>query len=135
MALVEHIGLGIVPRPIGFACGALGLQRREEALHRCIVTAMTRPAHRAGDAMIGHQPLELLAGVLAATIRVVQQRAGISAPPDCHHQGISDELPPHGQSYVVPRISALCASGPKASIAIIANAAKKATDPSATPYP
>lgn len=32
--------------------------------------------------MVGHQPLELLAGVLAAAIRVMEQRPGLSPPPD-----------------------------------------------------
>src|SRR5690606_37649617 len=41
-----------------------GLKRREEALHRGIVPDVARPAHRAGDAVIGHQALELLTGVL-----------------------------------------------------------------------
>ena len=45
--------------------------------------------------MIGHQPLELLAGVLAAAIGVMQQRIGLAAPPDRHHQGIGDELRRH----------------------------------------
>jgi hypothetical protein len=97
--IVEHVGPGIVPRPIRLARCALGLQRGEEALHRRIVPAIARAAHRAGDAMIGHQPLELLAGVLAATIRVVQQRAGFSTAPDRHHQGVGDELSCHGRAH------------------------------------
>jgi hypothetical protein len=34
--------------------------------------AASRSAHRADDAMVGHEPLELLAGVLAAAIGVMQ---------------------------------------------------------------
>jgi hypothetical protein len=49
----------------------LSLQRREEALHRCIVPDVARTAHRTDDAVIGHQPLELLADVLAAAIGVM----------------------------------------------------------------
>ena len=45
--------------------------------------------------MIGHQPLELLAGVLAAAISVMEQRTGLSPPPDRHHQGIGDKLGGH----------------------------------------
>ena len=45
--------------------------------------------------MIGHQPLELLAGVLAATIRVMQQRIWLSPSPDRHDQGIGDQLRRH----------------------------------------
>ena len=49
----------------GFVPGAkhsFNLQRREEALHRRIVPALSAPAHAAGDALIDQQALEVLAG-------------------------------------------------------------------------
>src|SRR5476649_2015876 len=52
------------------------LSEEEEALHRGIVPDVAGATHAAGDAVIDHQPLELLAGVLAAAIRVMQQRIG-----------------------------------------------------------
>ena len=70
--VIEHIGLSLVPRPVGLARRSFGLQRGEEALHRRIVPAIARTAHGTGDAMIGHQALELLAGILAATVGVMQ---------------------------------------------------------------
>src|SRR3977135_1439299 len=70
--IVEHIRPGLVSGVIDFARGALGLQRREEALHRGVVPHIAGPAHAANDAAVGHQPLELLAGVLAALIGVMQ---------------------------------------------------------------
>jgi len=48
-------------------------------------------AHRADSAVIGHQLLELLAGVPAAAIGVMQQRVGLTAAPDCHHQRVDQE--------------------------------------------
>ena len=45
--------------------------------------------------MIGHQSLELLAGVLATAVGVMQQRIGLASPPDRHHQSIGDELCRH----------------------------------------
>ena len=84
----RHVSLGFVTCPIRFACRALGLQRREEAFHCCVIPDVTRTTHRADDAVIGHQLLELLAGVLAAAIRVMQQRIGLASPPDRHHQGV-----------------------------------------------
>ena len=62
--VVEHVSLGFVAGPIRFAGCALGFERGEEALHRGIVPDVARAAHRADDAVIGHQLLELLAGVL-----------------------------------------------------------------------
>ena len=35
--VVEHVGLGVVPRSVHSARSPLGLQRREEALHRRVV--------------------------------------------------------------------------------------------------
>src|SRR3954467_9766901 len=61
--VVEHICPGLVPGAIGFALGALGLQRREEALHRCVIPDVAGPAHAAQDAAVSHQALELFAGL------------------------------------------------------------------------
>ena len=49
--------------------------------------------------MIGQQLLELLAGVLAAAIGMMQQRIGLAAAPDRHHQGIGDELGRHLRAH------------------------------------
>jgi hypothetical protein len=49
--------------------------------------------------VIGHQPLELLAGVLAAAIRMVHQSIGFAPPPDRHHQGIGYKLRRHGRAH------------------------------------
>src|SRR3546814_3081078 len=47
------------------------------------------------DPIVGHEPLELLAGILAALIRVMQESIGLAAPPDRHDQRIGDELGCH----------------------------------------
>ena len=82
---LDDVQAGLVAGAIDLVPDPLGLQRREEALHRRIVPAVSRAAHRACDRMIGHQPLEALAGILAALIGVVQQRLGPAATPDRHH--------------------------------------------------
>lgn len=48
---------------IRLACCALGLQQGKEALHRRIVPNVAGTAHRADDAVIGHQLLELFSGI------------------------------------------------------------------------
>ena len=68
---------------------------REEALHRRVVPDVAGTAHRADDAMIGHQPLELFAGVLAAPVGMVQQGVKLASSPNRHHQGVGDELRCH----------------------------------------
>ena len=48
--VVKHIGLGLVARPVGLTRCPLGLQRREEALHRGIVpTSIASLSHPAMD--------------------------------------------------------------------------------------
>lgn len=67
---------------VGLPADPLGLERREEALHGRIVPDIAGPAHRALHAVVGHQLLELLFGLLASLIRVMEQSVGLSAPPD-----------------------------------------------------
>ena len=97
--VIEHVLPCLIARAVGFARDPFGLQRREEALHRSVVPDIAGPAHRAGDAIVGHQPLELLARVLAALVRVTQQGVGLSASPDRHHQRIGHELSRHGVAH------------------------------------
>ena len=49
--------------------------------------------------MLGHQPLERLAGVLAAAIGMMQQLSGPAAPPDRHHQRVRDEFGGHCRAH------------------------------------
>ena len=53
-----------------FALDAFGFQRRKEALHRRVVPDVAGSLHASNDAAVSHQALELLAGVLAAPIRM-----------------------------------------------------------------
>src|SRR5664279_4403773 len=71
--VVEHICSGLVPGAIGFSLGAFGFQRREEALHRRVVPDVAGSAHAANDAAVGHQALELVAGVLGGFKRSSQR--------------------------------------------------------------
>jgi len=80
--VIEHVLPCLIARAVGFARDPFGLQRREEALHRSVVPDIAGPAHRAGDAIVGHHSLELSAGILAALVGVMQQRIGLAAPPD-----------------------------------------------------
>ena len=41
--------------------------------------------------MIGQKSLELVARILAALIRIMQQSVCLAAPPDGHHQRVHDE--------------------------------------------
>jgi hypothetical protein len=79
--IVEHVRACIVARAIDLSAEALGLHRRDEALDGSIVPDVAGAAHRTDDALIGKQPLERLAAVLAAMIRVMQNRLRPSPHP------------------------------------------------------
>ena len=64
--VIKDVAARGVSSALDLAGGALGIQRREEALHRGIVADIAGAAHRAGDAVIGQKPLELVARILAA---------------------------------------------------------------------
>jgi hypothetical protein len=66
--VVEHVDPGGVPRTLDLFADPLGLQRGEEALHRGVVLDVAGPAHGTDDAIVGHQPVELLARILAALV-------------------------------------------------------------------
>ena len=71
--VIEHVGLGLIARAINLPCCSLGFERREEALHCGIVPDVAGSAHRTNDAVIGHQPLDLLAAVLGGFKRSSQR--------------------------------------------------------------
>jgi hypothetical protein len=75
--VIEHIGPGLVPRAIELPRDLFALERREEAFHRGVVTAVAGLVHRAGNFVVGQQPLELLSGILAALVRVMQHGTGL----------------------------------------------------------
>lgn len=61
---LEHLGSHCIPCPIDPVGGAPGLQGGEEALHRGMLPNIAGPAHRADDAVICRQALELLGSIL-----------------------------------------------------------------------
>jgi hypothetical protein len=56
-------------------------------------------AERLIEQVTPHQALELLAGVLASAIGVMQERIGLASPPDRHHQPVGDEVRRHGGAH------------------------------------
>ena len=68
-------------------------------MHGGIVPDIAGPAHRAGDAIVGHQSLELLTGILTALVRMMQQGIWLAPPPDRHDQRVGNELGGHGVAH------------------------------------
>ena len=97
--ITEHVRLGLCPRSVDLLAHPLGLEGREEAFHSGVIPDVAGPAHRTGDPVVGHEPLELLAGILAALVRVMQQGIGFPAPPDRHDERVGDELCRHRATH------------------------------------
>lgn len=70
-------GVRLIARAVGFTSDPLGLQRGEEALHCGVISDVARPAHRTGHVVVGHQPLGLLARILAARSEWCSRASGI----------------------------------------------------------
>lgn len=93
--VVEHIRAGVIPRPVDLADDPLGPERREKAFHGCIVPDVAGPAHRTGDAVVGHQALELFARILASLVGMMEKTVELTLTPDRHDEGVGDELRRH----------------------------------------
>src|ERR1700742_2487521 len=86
--VIEHICLGLSSARVDLPMYAFGLKRREEALHGRVVPNITGLAHAALDALLDKQSLELLARILAALVRVMQELPGSAAAPQRHQQRV-----------------------------------------------
>lgn len=92
--LIGHARPGFVVCPVDLPRRALGRHRREEALTAALSQTLSERAYRTSEALVRDQPLELVAGVLAAASGVMQQRVGFAGPLDRHHLSIGDERHP-----------------------------------------
>lgn len=63
----------------------------KKTLHRGLVPAVRSTAHAAQNAVLGQEELVVLAGVLAAAIRVRQQSLVGQVPLHGHCQGVHDQ--------------------------------------------
>lgn len=97
--VVEHIRSCIVTRLIVPSSRSFGLQRREEAFDRRVVPAITAAAHTAGNTVLLEQPLEVLARILAALVRVMQQSFDGTSTPDRHQHRVADQLRRHLRAH------------------------------------
>ncbi len=102
--LVEHFRAGVVSGLVDLSCSPFGFQKRKESVHHrprhCLseqwrylgpIPDIASSAHRTGDAVVGQRALELVTGVLRPLVPVLQQRVGLPASPDGHHQGVHDQ--------------------------------------------
>ena len=93
--VVEHFSSGVVSGPVISPVYPLCFQAGEEAFDGGIVPAIASATHAAFDAVCLEQRLELIAGVLTALIRVMQQIVRWPPAPDRHHQRIGDQVRRH----------------------------------------
>src|SRR6185312_6005009 len=94
--VIEHIGFRLISCAVCGSRRALGLQRGKEAFHGGVVPAVAGATHATSKALVRQESLERLAGVLAASIRVMMQHGfGLASPPDGHEQCIGNQLSRH----------------------------------------
>lgn len=74
--VIEHIRFGLIPGLVVSPVGAFNLECREKAFHSGVIPTVVTATHAAGHTVFSEQVLELFAGVLAALIRMMQQRTG-----------------------------------------------------------
>jgi hypothetical protein len=84
--VVEHILSSLGSGSVSASMDPLTFEEPEEAFDHSIVVAVANPAHRTLDSVFGEQGLEVATGVLAATIRVVQEHLARIALPERHQQ-------------------------------------------------
>src|SRR3979409_1733940 len=90
--VIEDVGACCVARRVGLPIHTFLLERSKETLDGGVVPAVASSAHAAGDALGGEQALEVLAGVLAALVGVVQQFGRLAPAPQGHDEGIKHQL-------------------------------------------
>jgi len=66
-----------------------------KAFHDRIIPAIPFTAHAAHNAMLFEQGLKIIAAILIATIRVMNESFARFSPPNSHKQGIHDQLTRH----------------------------------------
>ena len=85
--IFPDIGNDFLPGPVQPVTGPFPLQAAEEPLHRSIIPAVTFPTHTANHPMLLQQGLGGMTGILATTIRMMNQPRWWFPEIDCHHQG------------------------------------------------
>ena len=93
--VIKHICTCLLSGSIDLPSCAFRLERTEKALHSRVIPDLASPAHAACDALFLEQLLEVLAGVLATLVRVVQRRHRFTPTPHSHHQGVGHQLRGH----------------------------------------
>jgi len=69
----EDVTFGLVRRIVFATMNQLGLNGTEETFHGGVIVGISLATHTRLDAMVGQQRLVFIAGILAATVRMMQQ--------------------------------------------------------------
>ncbi len=93
--VIKDVCTSMITSHVMGAAASLRLYRGEEAFHGCVIPTITSTTHAAFNALSGQERLELLAGVLATLVRVMQQCGLRNSAPDRHQQGVANKLSRH----------------------------------------
>src|SRR5258708_25591360 len=92
LEVVGELGARGCPGGPGRVVDQLDLQRREEALGDGVVPAIAPAAHAADDPVLLQHSLVVAAGVLAPTIRMMEQPWRWAAARQRHAEGVEGEV-------------------------------------------
>ena len=92
---IHDIKSCLISRGVSQPVRAFDFERFEEALHWCIIPAITFPAHRLRHFKLLEKPAVFSAGVLIAAVRVHQKPWRRPATPVRHLQRIAHQLRAH----------------------------------------
>jgi len=90
--VIEHVLSGLVTRFVSAPPDALTLEEVEEALGHGVIVAVAPPAHGMLKIVGSGEGSPVHASELRALVRVDQHPPLWLAPPDCHVQGLKDDL-------------------------------------------
>ena len=97
--VVKQVGPGFGAGSIAHAVDALAFEQAKETLHSGVVVAVPRTAHAALNTMPGKLASEVVARILAATVRVVDERSPRLSCVDRHPQGSQNDAPAHPAAH------------------------------------
>ena len=97
LSIVEELDVGehmldrLGTRQVVFVVDPFGLELAKKTLGRRVVVAVATPAHATQDLPAVEQALEIIAGILAAAVAVMQQPGLLLAIRQGHLQGIEHD--------------------------------------------
>ena len=90
--VVEDVGLRLFTSRVSTTTNSFTLEHGKEALNGCVVVAVTASTHATCNAVLLEQISEIVARILRASIRVMQQRSRWGSIAKGHRHRVDNEV-------------------------------------------